>query len=266
MLWRAQWLDRGLQGGERVRFSGVERREKPVNRDRRERAVPALIRPKYRPSPPQVRSRVPGGVGDAADEVHGLERAVAARARRARATHARVDGLGGKGRHLCECEPLRGRTLACAAEVGEAKRFDERDEDVQSALLARELRGRIALSLQGSLTVSLSQPGLPLEVAGEATAVSSELPPVAASLSPSSSPSPLARPARSAQLRGELHPRTPASAMPSASTTQSGEQRARLLEHLVHQHFGSAVGEVASILLARGALCLLYTSPSPRDS
>ncbi|TNY22295.1 hypothetical protein DMC30DRAFT_445354 [Rhodotorula diobovata] len=42
--------------------------------------------------------------------------------------------------------------------------------------------------------------------------------------------------------------------MPSASTTQSGEQRARLLEHLVHQHFGSAVGEVASILLARGAL------------
>ncbi|GAA5820142.1 hypothetical protein JCM3770_005389 [Rhodotorula araucariae] len=42
--------------------------------------------------------------------------------------------------------------------------------------------------------------------------------------------------------------------MPSASTTQSGEQRARLLEHLVHQQFGSAVGEVASILLARGAL------------
>ncbi|GAA5849254.1 hypothetical protein JCM9279_006427 [Rhodotorula babjevae] len=42
--------------------------------------------------------------------------------------------------------------------------------------------------------------------------------------------------------------------MPSASTTQSSEQRTRLLEHLVHQHFGSAVGEVASILLARGAL------------
>ncbi|BGP52385.1 RNA polymerase III subunit C82 [Rhodotorula kratochvilovae] len=42
--------------------------------------------------------------------------------------------------------------------------------------------------------------------------------------------------------------------MPSASTTQSGEQRARLLEHLVHQQFGSAVGEIASILLARGSL------------
>ncbi|GAA5858235.1 hypothetical protein JCM8547_005703 [Rhodosporidiobolus lusitaniae] len=39
-----------------------------------------------------------------------------------------------------------------------------------------------------------------------------------------------------------------------ATLTQSGTERARLLEHLVYQHFGSAVGEVASILLARGAL------------
>ncbi|GAA6024508.1 hypothetical protein JCM10207_000399 [Rhodosporidiobolus poonsookiae] len=39
-----------------------------------------------------------------------------------------------------------------------------------------------------------------------------------------------------------------------ASVTQSGTERARLLEHLVHQQFGSAVGEIAAILLDRGAL------------
>ncbi|GAA6003872.1 DNA-directed RNA polymerase III subunit C82 [Rhodotorula paludigena] len=42
--------------------------------------------------------------------------------------------------------------------------------------------------------------------------------------------------------------------MPPVSATQSGEQRARLLVHLVHQQFGSAVGEIASILISRGAL------------
>ncbi|GAA6043271.1 hypothetical protein JCM8097_003026 [Rhodosporidiobolus ruineniae] len=39
-----------------------------------------------------------------------------------------------------------------------------------------------------------------------------------------------------------------------ATTTQSGTERARFLEHLVYQQFGSAVGEIASIFLSRGAL------------
>ncbi|BGP28188.1 RNA polymerase III subunit C82 [Rhodotorula toruloides] len=40
----------------------------------------------------------------------------------------------------------------------------------------------------------------------------------------------------------------------SASAIQSGLERARLLEHLVYQQLGGAVGEIASILLSRGAL------------
>ncbi|GAA5989633.1 hypothetical protein JCM11641_002907 [Rhodosporidiobolus odoratus] len=39
-----------------------------------------------------------------------------------------------------------------------------------------------------------------------------------------------------------------------ATLTQSGTERKRLLEHLVYQQFGGAVGEVAAILLDRGAL------------
>ncbi|GAA5833381.1 hypothetical protein JCM11251_003478 [Rhodosporidiobolus azoricus] len=39
-----------------------------------------------------------------------------------------------------------------------------------------------------------------------------------------------------------------------ATLTQSGTERARLIEHLVYQQFGSAVGETAYILLSRGAL------------
>ncbi|GAA5887165.1 hypothetical protein JCM6882_009470 [Rhodosporidiobolus microsporus] len=39
-----------------------------------------------------------------------------------------------------------------------------------------------------------------------------------------------------------------------ATLTQSGTERARLIEHLVYQQFGSAVGETAAILLSRGAL------------
>ncbi|TKA53401.1 hypothetical protein B0A53_04387 [Rhodotorula sp. CCFEE 5036] len=39
-----------------------------------------------------------------------------------------------------------------------------------------------------------------------------------------------------------------------SSATQSGTERSRLLQHVVYQQFGAAVGEIASILLFRGAL------------
>ncbi|GAA5882376.1 hypothetical protein JCM3774_004324 [Rhodotorula dairenensis] len=39
-----------------------------------------------------------------------------------------------------------------------------------------------------------------------------------------------------------------------SSSTQSGTERSRLLQHVVYQQFGAAVGEIASVLLFRGAL------------
>ncbi|POY72143.1 hypothetical protein BMF94_4876 [Rhodotorula taiwanensis] len=39
-----------------------------------------------------------------------------------------------------------------------------------------------------------------------------------------------------------------------SSSTQSGTERSRLLQHVIYQQFGAAVGEIASILLFRGSL------------